>query len=276
MIDKPDLKFTAIPAVNQVKNALNYSPGYVYKIKVTFSASLVCQSAMMNLHLNHLLRATLQVIYPERCCICEGDLVRGEHHVCTACAFDLPYITGNAQDVTKLGKLFWGRVEIQQVHSLFNYQKGNHVQTILHAIKYKSRPRIATHFGKVLARSMPVNAGFSCIIPVPLHPKKERQRGFNQSQAIADGLSEVLSIPLYNKHVIRNAFNESQTKFSKYDRYENVRSIFTVIQAKALENQHILLVDDVLTTGATIEACAAAFLTIPGCKVSIATLAARV
>ncbi|MBI3134118.1 MAG: ComF family protein [Bacteroidetes bacterium] len=231
----------------------------------------------MNQTFNHLLRSTLQVIYPELCCICQANLVRGEYHVCTACAFDLPYITGNQQDVTKLSKLFWGRVTIEQVHSLFNYQKGNHVQTILHAIKYKSRPRIATHFGTVLAKSIPADHGLTCIVPVPLHPKKERKRGFNQSQAIAEGLSAVLELPLYNRYVIRNAFNESQTKFSKYDRYENVRSIFTVVKPKLLEKQHVLLVDDVLTTGATIESCAAELLTaVPGCKVSIATLAARV
>lgn len=230
----------------------------------------------MNQRLESYFRSTLQVVYPELCSICSTDLIRGEHHVCKACAFDLPYITGNPLDVTKLNTLFRGRVEIHSVHALFNYQKGNQVQTILHAIKYKSRPKIATYYGTVLAKSILPDHGFTCIIPVPLHPKKERTRGFNQSLAIAQGLSKELKLPIYKSQMIRNSFNESQTKFSKYDRYENVRSIFSVIKPNELENQHVLLVDDVLTTGATIESCAAELLRVKGCKVSIATLAARV
>jgi len=221
-------------------------------------------------------RSTIQLVYPASCCICENDLMVGENHVCSKCAYDLPYITTNEQDVTKLSKLFWGRVKIQQIHSYLNYQKGNSVQAILHHIKYKSKPKIATHFGKLLAKSIPKDHSYSCIVPVPLHPKKLAKRGFNQSTAIAEGLAEILGIPVNEKCIRRNSYNESQTKFSKYDRYENVRSIFTVTKPEQIKERHILLVDDVLTTGATIEACAAELLCVEGCKVSIATLAARV
>lgn len=221
-------------------------------------------------------QSALQLIYPASCCICENDLMLSESHVCSKCAYDLPYITNNEQDVTKLSKLFWGRVEIQQIHSYLNYQKGNSVQAILHQIKYKSRPKIAIHFGRLLAKSIPKDHSYSCIVPVPLHPKKFAKRGFNQSTAIAEGLAEILEIPINEKCIRRNSYNESQTKFSKYDRFENVRSIFTVTKPEQIKGQHILLVDDVLTTGATIEACAAELLCIEGCKVSIATLAARV
>jgi len=199
-----------------------------------------------------------------------------ENHVCSTCAYDLPYITTNGQDVTKLSKLFWGRVEIEQIHSYLNYQKGNAVQAILHEIKYKSKPKIATFYGSLLAKTMPANPGFTCIVPVPLHPKKLQKRGFNQSTAIAEGIVRILQIPINEKCIRRNSYNESQTKFSKYDRFENVRSIFSVVKPEQLKGQHVLLVDDVLTTGATIEACAAELLSVEGCKVSIATLAARV
>jgi competence protein ComFC len=227
-------------------------------------------------HIKFASRSALQLIYPASCCICENDLMINENHVCSKCAYDLPYITTNEQDVTKLTKLFWGRVDIEQIHSYLNYQKGNSVQAILHHIKYKSRPKIATHFGRLLAKSIPTDHSYKSIVPVPLHPKKLLKRGFNQSMAIAEGLSEILEIPINEKCIKRNAYNESQTKFSKYDRYENVRSIFTVTKPEQVKGQHILLVDDVLTTGATIEACAAALLMVEGCKVSIATLAARV
>ena len=138
------------------------------------------------------------------------------------------------------------------------------------------RPRLAEHLGKLLAQQITVESSFDGIIPLPLHPKKERARGFNQSQAIAEGISEILNIPVWNNCVIRNTSNVSQTKFSKYDRYENVRSIFSVKQNDSLKNKHILLIDDVLTTGATIESCAGELLKSEGCKVSIATLAARI
>lgn len=221
-------------------------------------------------------QSALQLVYPASCCICENDLMLSENHVCAKCAYDLPYISTNESDVTKLSKLFWGRVEIQQIHSYLNYQKGNSVQSILHKIKYKSRPKIATYYGTLLAKSIPKDHSYNSIVPVPLHPKKLLKRGFNQSTAIAEGLSEILQIPINEKCIRRNSYNESQTKFSKYDRYENVRSIFTVTKPEQIKGQHILLVDDVLTTGATIEACAAELLCVEGCKVSIATLAARV
>ena len=226
--------------------------------------------------LRFILESTLQVIYPSSCCICHKDLVVNERHICSGCAYDLPYITGNQQEITKLSKLFWGRVEIQGVYSYLNYQKGNSVQAILHQVKYKNRPKIATHLGELLAKTIPKDHGFSTIVPVPLHPKKLRKRGFNQSLAIAGGLAPVLNIPVNEKCIRRIAYNESQTKFSKYDRYENVRTIFAVVKPEQVIGKHILLVDDVLTTGATIEACAAALLSAGDCKVSIATLAARV
>lgn len=227
-------------------------------------------------HLRFISQSVAQVIYPASCCVCSCDLMLNENHVCTTCAYDLPYITTNEQDVTKLAKLFWGRAAIEQIHSLFNYQKGNKVQTILHQVKYKSKPKIAFYFGALLAKSIPANHSFNTIVPVPLHRKKLQKRGFNQSTAIAQGIASVLQLPVNEKCIRRNTYNESQTKFSKYDRYENVRSIFSVIKPEQVKNQHILLVDDVLTTGATIEACAVELLHVENCKVSIATLAARV
>lgn len=222
------------------------------------------------------LKSALDIVYPDLCCICGADLVHPEVHLCTSCLFDLPYITTTGPDVTKLQKLFTGRVEIQVVHSLLNYQKGNQVQDLLHIIKYKSRPGLATHLGRVLAQAMPKDHTLTHIVPLPLHPKKERKRGFNQSKAIASGIAEVLGLPVSTDIIRRRVYNESQTGFSKYDRYNNVRSIFEVIKPPSAEKPHFLLIDDVLTTGATIESCASELLSIPHAMVSVATLAARV
>ena len=226
------------------------------------------------MNLREYIYAASRIIYPDHCCLCDNDLVRGEKHLCAKCSFDLPYISDNANDVAKLNHLFKGRIPVERVYSLFRYQKGNQVQTILHHIKYKSRPKMAAYYGALLGKLI-VDDSVDAIVPVPLHPKKERKRGFNQSLAIASGISESFSKPVNTKIIKRQEHNASQTGFSKYDRFENVRSIFEIKNPSLIKGKHFLLVDDVLTTGATIESCAAEFFHAADCKISIATLAAR-
>ncbi len=222
------------------------------------------------------LESILNIIYPNNCSVCGENLNAKENHVCLSCMYDLPYITTNDQEVTKLNQLLWGRVEVKSTHALLNYQKGNQVQSLLHQLKYKGKTSIGVHFGQVLGSTMKFKEKPEVIIPIPLHPKKKRQRGYNQATEISKGLIKELQIPIDEKSVKRIHHNKSQTKFSKFDRYENVRSIFEVSHPEKLRNKHVLLVDDVLTTGATIESCVHQLLTIPGCTVSVATLAARI
>lgn len=220
--------------------------------------------------------ASLDVVYPNYCVVCDRDLVQNEYHICLSCLYDLPYISSDKQNAEKLNKLFWGRVDVQNTFALFNYQKGNQVQDILHHIKYKNKTKLAEYLGCKLAVCVNNTTPIDYVLPVPLHPKKKRIRGFNQSTIIAKGITKILDIPLNEKLLERVHHNPSQTEFSKYDRWENVRSIFAVVNPNKLIGKHVLLVDDVLTTGATIEACAKQLLMVQDCKVSIATLAARV
>lgn len=220
--------------------------------------------------------AFLDVFYPNICQICDVDLNMNERHVCLSCAFDLPYIGQNKKELQKLEKLFWGRVEVRNVYSLLNYQRGNQTQRLLHLLKYKEKKKLGHYFGEILSEVIGESSKIHAIVPVPLHPKKQRLRGFNQSRVIADGIASKTKIPVVESCLIRNSHNLSQTKFSKYDRWDNVRRIFSVRQNHKLENKHVLLVDDVLTTGATIEACVLELLKIKNCSVSIATLAARI
>lgn len=220
--------------------------------------------------------ALLDVFYPASCQVCYVSLNTSEKHICHSCAFDLPYIGENKAALQSLAKLFWGRVEVEHVFSLLNYQRGNQTQRILHQLKYHNKTKLGTHFGTILGGFIPPDLGIDLILPVPLHPKKEKQRGFNQSLMIANGIAQKTEIPVAKKNLKRRVFNRSQTQFSKYNRWENVRDIFAVYQPKALENKHVLVVDDVLTTGATIEACVRELLKIDRCRVSVATLAARV
>jgi ComF family protein len=218
----------------------------------------------------------IDVFYPKTCSICSNSLYLSENHICVACAYDLPYIVQSEIVLQNLQKLFWNRVKVEHVFALLNYQKGNQVQRLLHLLKYQQRKRLGEYYGEILGASLPKDLGIDLIIPVPLHPKKLHQRGFNQSSTIAKGISAVMQIPVDEKVMVRNLYNLSQTKFTKYDRWENVRTIFSVIDEHKLRNKHVLLIDDVLTTGATIEACAKELVKIENCTVSIATLAARV
>lgn len=220
--------------------------------------------------------SVLDIIYPNDCVICKSYLTHKENYLCLTCRFDLPYINHSKHTQKKLQKLFWGRVDVEHVYALLNYQKGNQTQKILHLLKYKDKTKLAEHFGEKLGLTIKNKAVFDFLVPVPLHPKKLKIRGYNQSTIISKGLKKALNITINESGLVRNSFNKSQTNFSKFDRWNNVKSIFSVTKPKLFRNKHILLIDDVLTTGATIEACVKELLKIEGCKVSIATLAARI
>lgn len=221
-------------------------------------------------------KSIVDIIYPNDCVICKSHLIHNETYLCLTCRFDLPYINHSQHTVKSLQKLFWGRTEVEKIFALLNYQKGNQTQKILHLLKYNDKTKLAEHFGEKLAHSIDKKEKFDFIVPVPLHPKKFKIRGYNQSTIISKGIDKVLNIGINEKAIIRNSYNKSQTNFTKYDRWDNVKSIFSLAKPKLLINKHVLLVDDVLTTGATIEACVKELLKVEGCKVSIATLAARI
>jgi len=218
----------------------------------------------------------LDIFFPNNCELCQKHLTHKEVFICLECKFNLPYIDRHMQMLESIQKIFWGRIDIEHVYSVYNYQKGTNTQKILHAIKYHGKTKLAIHMGEIIGSQLPKNKMINVIIPIPLHPKKLKKRGYNQSLLLAEGIQKSNGITIATNFVHRIKINKSQTAFSKYDRWENVRTIFEVKNAEELKNKHILLVDDVLTTGATIEACAAAILSKVDCKISIATLAVRV
>ena len=221
--------------------------------------------------------STLDVIYPNLCATCSDNLKSNENFLCLNCLYDLPYILNDESNQLKLKQLFWGREDVENIYSLLSYQKGNQVQDILHLIKYKQKTHFAKYLGRKLGDIITKEAcRFDMILPVPLHPKKLKKRGFNQSVLLANGINEVLDVPITEKSIQRIRHNPTQTSIDKYDRWDNVRDVFAVSTPKKLINKHVLLVDDVLTTGATVEACLKQLLKIDNCKVSVATLAARI
>ncbi|HSW67487.1 MAG TPA: hypothetical protein VLH16_02805 [Bacteroidales bacterium] len=218
----------------------------------------------------------LSLLYPRICFACGNALYRNEEVICTFCRFRLPKTNFHLHHNNPLEQVFWGRISIERAYALYYYTKQGKVQKLLHQFKYCNHPEIGRFLGKMygyeLKRTLPEPIP-ELIIPVPLHPKKQRKRGYNQSEQFAIGLSQGLQIQLNTRLLIRTKASETQTRKSRFSRWENVKEIFHVNDPESLSNTHILLTDDIITTGATIEACAALLLQIPGVKLSVVSIA---
>lgn len=201
--------------------------------------------------------------------------MKSEEVLCLNCLHDLPLAVFNGTDDSPLDKIFWGRVNARKTFALFLFSKKGKVQHLIHQLKYKNRPDVGVYLGKMLAKHLNelYPGQFDVVVPVPLHKDKERKRGYNQSAMIAQGIAEVLNIPVGDTNFIKVTYTETQTRKARFARYENVKETFKVVDSDVFAGKHLLLVDDVITTGATLESCAAKLLDVPEAKVSIACLA---
>lgn len=225
----------------------------------------------------------LALFFPRLCLLCGNPLVEGEEHICVGCLCDLPYTHFYDYENNVVAQLFAGRVPVMATTALFYFEQGGRAQALIHALKYHDNKELGYYLGRQAALNfsgkennffapasgVPVD----CLIPVPLHPRKQRQRGYNQSEWIAKGLSSVLRIPVETGAIRRIKSNETQTQKQLYERWENVQDIFALAVTTHLEGKHILLVDDVITTGSTIGVCAETLLAIPGVRISILGIA---
>jgi len=223
-----------------------------------------------------LLDDLLSLFYPRLCAGCQTPLVKGEEVLCLGCMADLPK-TGFEKTIDNpVAQIFWGRADIRLATSFCTFDKGGVMQHLMHQLKYKGSKEVGEKLGRLfgydLIRSAPYRE-VELLVPVPLHPKRESKRGYNQSAEIGKGMSASMGIPMLNSTLIRNHYSDTQTNKGRFERWENVRELFSVRQPELLEGKHLLLVDDVVTTGATLEACALEVLKIPGTTVSVATIA---
>ena len=226
--------------------------------------------------LKNIFNSTLQLFYPHVCTGCGSDLLQEDNQLCLHCINELPHTNFAQHNNNPVEKIFWGRIPITAAHSEFYFSKESLLQQLIHQLKYKNNTDIGFYMGEMMGKTLLDSKRFDHIdylIPLPLYPDKERKRGYNQAAIICNGMSEVMNVPVLNGNVIRQRFTETQTRKHRTERWENVEGSFVVKDPEALKGKAVLLVDDVITTGATLEACGVTLLQTSDLKLYIATLA---
>jgi len=218
----------------------------------------------------------ISLLFPRLCYACGNYLLRNESLICTECYVVIPRTNYHNEPDNPVEQLFWGRCMIEKAAAFSYYNKGSRIRNLIHNLKYKGIREIGNELGKIYGATLKAS-GFmndiDLIIPVPLHQSKKRIRGFNQSETISTGIGEAASLPVEIQSLIRVKVSATQTKRSRFERWTNVEGIFKVVNPEIIAGKHILLVDDVITTGSTIEACANELLKIGNVKVSVVALA---
>lgn len=217
-----------------------------------------------------------ELFFPRYCEVCGNRLLKPEECLCFKCLSRLPRTGLHLQKANEMEKNFWGRFSIERAASFLYYSKGGDVRKLLYELKYYGNRRLGISLGKCMAAEMQVSGffdGIDALVPVPLHPKKKRIRGYNQSELLAQGISSVVGIPVVTHWIQKNQHTDTQTQKSRYERWLNVGEVFVCNDLHLMEGKHILLIDDVLTTGATIVACADALKGVRNLQISVLTLA---
>lgn len=232
---------------------------------------------MSNSPSNGILEDFISLFYPRYCRGCFNSLVKGEELICTRCMLEMPKSYYHLQRQNPFYQKFRGRLPVNRVMTLYKFAKGGRVQQLLHALKYRQQPEIGEMLGRVYGQDLieaDYRKTFDLIVPVPLHFARKKLRGYNQSEEFGKGLSRMLEVPCDDTFMKREAMTETQTHKSRLSRWENVSRVFKVTDVNAIAEKRVLLVDDVVTTGATLEACGQALLH-AGCReLSIACIAA--
>lgn len=215
------------------------------------------------------------LFYPEYCLGCSTGLLSGEQILCTKCLIDLPRTDYLWNEDNPIHRKFIGRLPLKHAVAFLKFRKTGIVQHLLHQMKYNNHPEVAVRLGELFGNEMKraEKNQFDIIIPMPLHPSRQAKRGFNQSSKFAEGLSAAMDVP-FDDHLVRRLTNTlSQTRKSKMQRWENVKEAFAVSKKELVKNKRILLVDDIITTGASLEACGQQLID-AGCdELSIACIA---
>ncbi|RTY93798.1 ComF family protein [Flavobacterium sp. GSP27] len=218
----------------------------------------------------------INLFFPKVCSGCNAFLIANENVICTVCRHDIPLTNHHLNPENDAFKKFYGRIPVVHTSALFYFHKKGIVQVLIHNLKYKGHEEIGTILGEWYAEDLKNIDSLQSvdeIIPVPLHRKKLKERGYNQVTAFGKALSTRLNVAYNDSLLIRNVYSKTQSKKNLLGRTEGIESIFDVSFTEKNHNKHFLLIDDVITTGATLEACSRAILKIPGAKISIVCMA---
>lgn len=218
----------------------------------------------------------LNLLYPRICNCCNGELMKNEEAVCTACIHELPLTNFHQDNENPARKVFYGRAGIENATSLLYFKKKGMVQNLIHNLKYRGHQEVGVFLGKWLGAELAEVEQYhkiEAVVPVPLHPKKLKSRGFNQVEAFARELAESLKAEYVDDVLLKETNTSTQTLKKRLARWGTIDETFVIQNPEKLQNKYILIADDLLTTGATLEACAHRLEKIPGIRISIATMA---
>ena len=218
----------------------------------------------------------VNLLFPAVCHICEAKLLKNEHIICTSCLHDLPVTSYHLDNENPVKKVFYGRVKISKATALLHFRKKAGVQYLIHDLKYRGHREIGTYFGKWLGEELsviPEWQDIDVVIPVPLHKTKLKKRGFNQVEDFGKEIAKAINAIYLDDILLKVSRTQSQTLKGRLSRWGKLEETLDIRNPEKVLNKHILIVDDLVTTGATLEACAHKLLEIPGVELSVATMA---
>lgn len=216
------------------------------------------------------------LFFPHYCLGCGTDTLSKDQLICLRCHFQLPVTQFEQHAANPVEKIFWGRLPVKAAFSHYFFTKDSVLQNLLHELKYQGHQDIGRFMGREMGYSI-LNSNrlnsIDAVIPLPLHPRREKERGYNQAAMIGEGIAEVTGLPVWKHKIIRTAATETQTHKSRTERWQNMEGRFRLTDSGSLQDKTILLIDDVITTGATLESCGTELLKAPGCQLIIGAVA---
>lgn len=224
--------------------------------------------------LQEITRSFIHLLFPHVCTGCGNDILQKESMLCMRCINALPETSFEQHANNPVEKLFWGRLPLAAAAAQFYFNKESLMQHLMHQFKYKGNKELGLQLGRMMGEQLLRSGRFTAdaLVPLPLFPAKEKKRGYNQAAILCEGMAEVMDIPVLHKAVIRPQHTETQTKKGRVERWKNIEGKFILADAAAIRNKRLLLVDDVVTTGATLESCGNELLKPENAQLSIACL----
>jgi ComF family protein len=218
--------------------------------------------------------SVLHLLFPNVCAGCGNDRIRGNSLLCPRCIYAMPQTNFERHAGNPVEKKFWGRLQLTSAAARYYFTRESLMQQLMHEFKYRGNIDLGLQLGKFIGESLLQSGRFivDALIPLPLFASKQKRRGFNQATVLCDGIAGMLKVPVLTEIISRSAYTDTQTKKGRIDRWLNLEGKFVMNDPSTIKGKHLLLVDDVVTTGATLEACGSELLQVPGVQLSIATL----